>query len=148
MNEDTQNINVETLSDKVKAVRTQARDILRMKMINNRFAKIFDFNTTATEYSKEIEAVNKKLAITVYNQNKKLDEEHPDFENIKTNVETTIKSETEYTEKLVKEYNDSIAKCKEEVTKLEAEITEIENGDKKVNIEDVNALSTEILAKI
>lgn len=148
MNDQDKVINVETLSDKVKGFRVQAREILRMGMINRRLATIYDLKLAIDGGKKNIEDLEKSLVVFLYEATKELDEKHPNYGEMKAEYDESIKRHNENTEECVKCWNESITKNTEEIAKIEKEITEIEAGEKKVNIEDVNDLASQMINKI
>lgn len=137
-----------TLSDKVKAARLQARDIIRLGMINRRFAKIYDLNLDLAAYKKDVETTAKRLAVLVYEKNKALDVDHPNYEETLKATEERIKNATEDAASTTKCLEDAIAEVTKAIADLEKEVTDIEAGEKKVNISEINDLSAQILAKV
>ena len=141
-------IQTQTLTQKVEAARLQARDIIRLGMINRRMAKIYNLNVDLVDYKKDLETIANQLAVFVYEKNKALNVDHPNYaENLKA-TEEKIKARTEDAAASTKCLEEAITETNKALDEVNKEIADIEAGEKKVNISEVNELSTQILAKI
>lgn len=143
----TPNTNLEPsegLRAKVEVTREKAREILRAKMISNRIQKIFSLTSNLKQYENAIILDNRVLARAKYGVTK-LDKENPDYEQL-------LKEATEYLETQTINFNNSLKQIEKDnentnknIDTLNAEISDIEAGKMKVNIDEVKSISDNLI---
>lgn len=132
-----------TLKEKVQSFRNAARNILRLKMIANRFTSRFEVRKAKNNAEAELDAIKLEIATCNY-EIAKLDNEHPKYAQKKEKLDESVKGLTEAAETVAKEidaYDKSLAE-------IDEEISNIEKGEAKVNIESVDALVKEMIANM
>jgi L-lactate utilization protein LutB len=143
---DTIEVGNDTLASKVQSFRDKAREILRMKAINRIMQEKFNVSKEISGYPESLEDAKKNVLRVDYKLGK-LDEENPDFEDMKKDLEDT----KEYAIKNVDELTEMVAKKEkyiaETIAKLDEKIAAYESGEKKVSIDEVNALAEQMIMK-
>jgi len=130
------------LTEKVKAIKLIARDALRMELISPRLAKINRLGNEIKQTMEYIKTEEKNIAIAKYKIARlaRLDEGHPNFDNLKKYQEDII----EYYTKVIGNHNKNIEDANKAITEEKEGIAKIETGETKVSIfrldETVNKL--------
>lgn len=147
MNEQTQDIQIESLSEKVQNIRDKAREILRMAKINNLMVYKFNATKDVKFYENNVKNSEKQLAIANYKL-AKLDPEYPDAENQKKYYEEVVKIYTERLAENNKKLADYNKEADKKVKEYDEKITKWESGENKVSIDELNQLADEMIRKI
>jgi septal ring factor EnvC (AmiA/AmiB activator) len=124
----------------VDKMRELARDLLRMRWINNIKDIILSINIEIAEYENGKKSREKDIKRLEY-QISKLDEADPDYESKKKELEKSI----EYQNKMIEGADKYIAKHKESVDKNLAEIAKVVSGEYKVSAENLSAKTKELI---
>lgn len=146
------------LKANVQSLRDEARNILRMQMINSIMNTIFDTERSIAKNENTIESSKKDIELEklFLNAEKydldKLDKNHPLYERHKEdmgkrieqqekNLQKLIEINTKHKEQQLKENTEAL----EYIKKLNKKIEDIENGEKKVSINNVDELVKQML---
>ena len=132
-------MNASTLTTAVDKFRELAREILRMRWINNIKNVILGLDTEIADYNTEKEAIKKCIARHEYAISK-LDEADPDYQDLldKHNKAITSHNETlAEIDKQIEEVN------KEKVEEL-AKIDKVVSGELKVNADNLSTKAKEL----
>lgn len=147
-----------TLKNSTQEFRDKATIILRLRKINGYLKRIFNVNKAISDAQDFIKGcqkrqkdVDKMTARAEYKMNN-LDSADPDFDEKTTKAKVFIETEakrqkeltTEITEEIV-EKEKYIANREERLAELDKFISEVESGDIKVNIDEVNTLSDSLI---
>lgn len=123
----------------VDKFRELARDILRLRWINNIKDDIHYVDNTISLLEKSKEEINKDIARANYRLSK-TDQTNPDYPELKVLEDDRIKRFTELLEREDKNILERIEK-KNELNKM---IAKVESGESKVNIENVSIKAKEL----
>lgn len=133
-----------TLSTKVKDLRVKARNILRMKWIEKVLESINLLETKITNYTKLTEESKKYLTTRKY-ELAKLDTEHPDYKETKERNSQRLKEIQEVTDEQLKTYAKKTEETQELIQTKQTLITNIESGEKKVSLEELNEMTNTLI---
>jgi V8-like Glu-specific endopeptidase len=140
-------IQVETLSQKVQDIRDKARSILRMAKINNLMVYKFNATKDIKFFEDNVKYTEKQLAIAKYDL-AKLDPEHPDAENKTKICQEAIDSYTKKLENNTKKLTEYKEDADKQIKEYDEKITKWESGESKVSIDELNQLADEMIHKI
>jgi len=137
-------IQVETLSQKVAGLRDKARNILRMQEINKILQNKFFLGDELTETKKNLATYTKEVAKAVFTISK-LDKADPDYdEKLKQEEESKT-----YLKSKVKDLTEKVAKLEvklvEDIKKADEKINKWEQGESKVSIQEVYDLTDNLI---
>jgi chromosome segregation ATPase len=124
----------------VGAVREIARDHLRMKAIQRRRAKIYSISCGLKSLEKELTQTNLDIQIAEFEKTQ-IPANHPNRENMVKEYDEEVKTLNEDK----KEIETEIAETKKSLETVKGEITEWETGKRKVNIEELDEISNDLL---
>jgi len=142
-----EDIQVQSLSEKVQDFRDKARDILRMKAINNLLQEKFHMETSTKGLIEDLKNTTKDLARVNYRITK-LDEEDPDYEDKMKNAKSDKEHLTEQIERIEKRIEERKIEIDKRITETNEQITKWESGENKVSIESVEELADRMIQKI
>jgi chromosome segregation ATPase len=157
---DNETPNKKTLREKVQSFRNKATRLLRMEKVNEVLQEIFRFNQDISKIEKNIERLTKeetsaeKITARAEYKMANLNSDDPDFEEKKVKAIAFIKTEKVRQESTLKDIsyeienaNKFIEKDKKSIENLDKEIEEIESGETKVSIDEVNDLAGSLIKK-
>ena len=140
-------IQTQTLSENVQSLRDKAREILRMRTINNVMANKYDISKNLKQYEDNLAYTVKKLDITNYKLTK-LDEMDPEFDDKKKILDKDAEYFTDEVTRAEKNLEEAKTNNEKALAKCDEDITKWESGEKLVNIEEVNGLVNQMIMKI
>jgi len=123
----------------VEKFRELARDLLRIRWINNIKDEILAVENKITECNKDKDYSVKEIARANFRLSK-LEEANPDYEELKENEEQRIKAQ----EKRIEEVGERLAERQERKDFLNKEIIKVESGELKVSAESLSEKSKEL----
>jgi len=129
-----------TLLAKVEAARLKAREVLRMRRLNDLLAQLNPAGKDLEAVQKASKRVQARLAGLKYDMDK-LDAEHPEFEYKKERFEKDVK----YTEEDVKHEEQVLKSRQKYVDELKAKLDDVQTGKWLCNLDDLNALAEQLL---
>jgi len=130
---------MKTLREKTQAVRDKVKEGLKMSMINKCLSSISTTKLDISNGEKEIKRLEKQLEINIYEIKKeKLDPEHPDYEERMKEVDEKIEQMEKEAEHMIAQYKEKEERLTKTIEEQEERITNIEKGEYKIMLSDLN----------
>ena len=136
-----------TIKERVQKIRNAMKRKQKMEMVNRRMVEIAENKKDITNSEKTIENIKKNLEVAIY-ETGKLDENHPNYEEMKSNADKTIESKIKVSESNITDYENSIKLRKENIERLEKEIDDVETGVIKISLDKLNTDTATAISKL
>jgi len=133
------NKELSSYNDLVSKFRELARDLLRMRWINNIKDDLLRLENQFEELSEVKKACLKTIAVTEYRV-AQLDEANPSYEDLLVN-ETKA---TELTNEEIIRLDESVQELDKQKTKLQEKINKVESGELKIDAENLSVKAKEL----
>lgn len=129
-----------TIKNRVEKFKKIAREALRAELISPRLTKIAKYENQIEGIEDTIEKIKHRIKTHEY-EITKLDTEHPNYTNRKTDLEDSIK----YNKKDIEIWEKEIKNIENEIEEQKQGIARIETGKTKVSLEKLNAFTEDLI---
>lgn len=136
--------NTKAYSEKVEQARKMARDIIRMKKINNNKQRTFGFSQALLDIDKALEKIDMPIKRVQYKLTQ-LDTANPDYEDLKKELDATLEEVTKMVENDTKYYTEQKETYEKKIAETKENIAKWERGENKVSIDEVKQIADQII---